>query len=264
MRQFESIFLERIEGEEFEKPSMAFSARVFAMREELDFAGHPSLGAGAVLHKLYAPGAEEFQCLFKFAKKQVQLTSRKKGTGFIVTLDQGDAEFGAILTFNDTKSILSCLNLTTENVDVAYPVQVVSTGLPYLIIPLKVGISLAKITGIDLQARLKAFGAKFIGLLEVTTQILRTWDIIGNEDIATGSLAGPAGAFLSKYSLPGARSNDFKFNQGHNLGRPSALYVKVLDPPGLPLKIQVSGRVVPVAQGMLTLELSKELKAGLG
>jgi len=92
MRQFESIFLERIEGDGAESHSMAFLARVFAMQEELDFAGHPSLGAGAVLHKLYTPDADEFQCLFKFAKKQVQLTSRKKGSGFIVAMDQGEAE----------------------------------------------------------------------------------------------------------------------------------------------------------------------------
>jgi trans-2,3-dihydro-3-hydroxyanthranilate isomerase len=48
MRQFESIFLQNFDGE-------TVTAKIFTCQEELDFAGHPVLGAAAVLHKHY-PG----------------------------------------------------------------------------------------------------------------------------------------------------------------------------------------------------------------
>src|SRR3978361_1077167 len=51
MRQFESIFLSGI------SPDGA-TARVFTVEEELPFAGHPVLGAAAVLHRTRAPQAE--------------------------------------------------------------------------------------------------------------------------------------------------------------------------------------------------------------
>src|SRR5512138_2272146 len=50
MKQFESIFLADI------GPAGA-SARVFTVEEELPFAGHPVLGAAAVLHRTQAPDA---------------------------------------------------------------------------------------------------------------------------------------------------------------------------------------------------------------
>jgi PhzF family phenazine biosynthesis protein len=48
MRQFESIFLP-------ECSPLGAAARVFTVDEELPFAGHPVLGAAAVLHRTQAP-----------------------------------------------------------------------------------------------------------------------------------------------------------------------------------------------------------------
>src|SRR6185312_2069682 len=52
LRQFESIFLAATA-----EPSV-FGARVFTVEEELPFAGHPALGAGAVVHEMHAPGSD--------------------------------------------------------------------------------------------------------------------------------------------------------------------------------------------------------------
>ena len=43
MRQFETIFLRRIDG------TSRFNTRIFTMEEELPFAGHPVIGAAALL-----------------------------------------------------------------------------------------------------------------------------------------------------------------------------------------------------------------------
>ena len=52
MRQFETIFLRETEAN-------AFRAFIFTMEEELDFAGHPVIGAAALLHDLYSKEKEQ-------------------------------------------------------------------------------------------------------------------------------------------------------------------------------------------------------------
>src|SRR5260370_37901065 len=57
MRQFESIFLQRID-------STDVRAYIFTCEEELDFAGHPVLGAAATLHDLYQPEKQKAEWQF--------------------------------------------------------------------------------------------------------------------------------------------------------------------------------------------------------
>jgi predicted PhzF superfamily epimerase YddE/YHI9 len=67
------------------------------------------------------------------------------------------------------------------------------------------------------------------------------------EDIATGSLAGPSGAYLVKQGFQNAGTT-IQINQGHNLGRPSRLMVEV-DP--VSEEVYVSGHVCKIAQSKL-------------
>ncbi len=46
MKQYETIFLKRLRDDEYR-------ARIFTKDEELDFAGHPILGAAAAIHMLH-------------------------------------------------------------------------------------------------------------------------------------------------------------------------------------------------------------------
>ena len=68
-------------------------------------------------------------------------------------------------------------------------------------------------------------GAKFVYLFEPDKREGRSWDNTGAlEDVATGSAAGPAAAFLAAHGLA-AQDETILINQGRLLGRPSVIAV---------------------------------------
>ena len=91
----------------------------------------------------------------------------------------------------------------------------------------------------------------FIGILEIPTLSIRTFDNLGAvEDIATGSLAGPSGAYLVKSGFQKPNTL-IQINQGANLGRPSQLFVKVEMTDGELADVYVSGGVCKISQSTL-------------
>lgn|GEM_PF-177499 len=239
MRQFESIFLRHRHGDVFE-------ANVFTLEEELDFAGHPSLGAAATLHDLLRPAADEADWVLAFPAKDVPVRTTRKSYGFEAVMNQGPATFGQVLDA-EASWFLEALDIHKEDLNAAWPLQVVSTGLPYLLIPVERNAVQARIRVADLGEQLSRVGAKFVGILEVPSRSIRTWDNLGLvEDIATGSLAGPAAAYLVRYGLCGV-DESISIRQGANLGRDSRLFAKVTAAGD----VYVSGGVVNVAAGHL-------------
>jgi predicted PhzF superfamily epimerase YddE/YHI9 len=285
MRQFESIFLTRIRGR-------VVRARVFTAEEELDFAGHPVLGAAAVLHDLAALhdltviqdlavlydlagiGGREagladatgldgpVDWVFELNEKTVGVSTEKKAWGYDAVMNQGRAEFGRVL---DAVESAEKLGLIGTSIDHLYPglwPTVVSTGLPYLIVPLKDNPYRARIGAPGLEKKLHSFGAQFLGLLDIGSRIIRTGNNEGTvEDIATGSLAGPAAAFLVAGGFE-KRGVVMEFRQGENLGRMSRLYAELgTGADGLP-EVTVKGSVCRIASGNMEGSLMNRALGG--
>src|SRR5512147_2244004 len=103
LRQFESIFLASSP-----EPN-SFSARVFTMEEELPFAGHPAIGAAAVLHE--RTGGEEYECTLLLPAGEVALKSRRQGQNYQVSMNQGCVSFGVEIDGREHVSWLSCFGL---------------------------------------------------------------------------------------------------------------------------------------------------------
>jgi trans-2,3-dihydro-3-hydroxyanthranilate isomerase len=245
MRQFESIFLQRIDSDKVR-------ARIFTCQEEMDFAGHPILGAAAILHDLYQPAAEKATWTFILNKKPVSVVTEKKNQFYSAIMNQGKVGFGKELNAAETALLLDCLSLNPDDLYPGCYPTVVSTGLPYLIIPLQKNGFGAKIRVPDLEERIRQWGAMFIGILEIPTLRIRSWDNEGIvEDIATGSLAGPAGAYLVKHGFQKPDSI-IQINQGGNLGRPSELFVEARISNEELTDVYVRGNVCKVAQSVLT------------
>jgi trans-2,3-dihydro-3-hydroxyanthranilate isomerase len=235
LRQFECVFLCR-EGED------AFRARIFTVEEELPYAGHPVLGAGAVLHHLAGPGAERRSTLQLSAGRRLEVRSCREGDGFRVEMEQGVASLGPSVK---DPGVLAALGLQADDVAPGLPLQVVSTGLPYLIIPLARGLDRARILHRDFEALLATHGAKFVYLLDVQAREGRTWDNRGAvEDVATGSAAGPAAAYLVSHGHEPS-GGWLRLSQGRFAGRPSELEVRVA-PSG---EVTVRGSVFVVGEG---------------
>lgn len=245
MRQYESIFL-------FSTPTNnCFQARIFTIEEELDFAGHPILGAACVLHEKFKKSEQTASWIFELRQKIVVCQTSKKGLAYFASMDQGTPAFDPCLTSQQALPFLSALNLLPEDQYPSLPLQVVSTGLPYLIIPIRSCLEKVKVISDQLDCLLNEIGAKFAYILDIENREGRTWDNAGClEDIATGSAAGPAGAYLVKYKCAEPNAN-LIIHQGRFLNRPSQIFVHVVEKEGQLTAVEISGQVCMVARGTL-------------
>lgn len=242
MRQFESIFLSRSGA-----PNV-WRARLFTVEEELDFAGHPVLGAACVLHE--ATGGDEGRWTLKLNAKDVDIATRARDGFYEARMDQGTPEFGPPLPDDLARAIVKGHGLTMDDLAPGLPVQVVSTGLPYVFLPLRSGLENARPVRPDFEALLAEAGAKFCYPLDLAAREGRSWDNHGLlEDIATGSAAGPAAAYLVHHSqaVPG---EELTIHQGRFTGRPSAIRARAEGAPGAVDRASVGGDVVLVARGV--------------
>jgi PhzF family phenazine biosynthesis protein len=240
LRHFESIFLSR-QGD-------AWSARVFDLHDELDFAGHPVIGAACVLHALHGSADTESWTL-RLAARTVRVTTRRDTTGrYASHLDQGPAAF---LGRPDVNEILPMFSLCPDDLDPGFPPEVVSTGLRYLVLPIGAdALARVRITA-DLTAALAAVGAQFAYLLDVAGVEGRHWNNDGvMEDVATGSGAGCVAAYLRRHG----RIDDAEpttLRQGRFTGRPSEMTIAAHGRGEDIVSVEVGGGVVLVGSGHL-------------
>ncbi|MGW3090110.1 PhzF family phenazine biosynthesis protein [Streptomyces sp. NPDC001108] len=243
LRHFEAIFLSGTEG------SHRVTARVFDLFEELDFAGHPVLGAAAVLHERDgAPGPRRWT--FHLSGRTVEVSTRRTADGYRADLDQGAPEFLATVPTQDRAGIAAALNLPVRAL-ADLPLEVVSTGLRYLVVPVVSGLPEARIVPGDFAELVGRYGAQFAYVLDVQALEGRHWNNDGVlEDVATGSAAGCVGAYLARHRVVPAEK-EFVLRQGRFTGRPSRLSVLPQGRPDALRNVRVGGAVSLVARGTL-------------
>ena len=242
LRHFEAIFLTSTEE------PRRFGARVFDLFEELPFAGHPIIGAAAALHRMKGDQADE-QWTFDLAEKSVTVATRRTMSGYFGTLDQGPAEF--LGETHSREEVAAAFGLSRDALDPRLPLAVVSTGLRYLIVPLRPGFLPCAAIKEDITAMVQSVGAQFAVLLDEAALEIRHWNNDGIvEDIATGSAAGTIGAYRLRHC--GAASGAiFILNQGRFTGRPSQLVVEPHGTPSAVRSVKVGGDVAIVGRGYL-------------
>jgi trans-2,3-dihydro-3-hydroxyanthranilate isomerase len=242
MRHFECIFLAATP-----QPNTV-RARVFDLFEELPFAGHPIIGAAAVLHQ--RSGRQEAQIWrFELLSKTVTVTTERTARAFVGLLDQGTPEFLGVV--DEHEAVARAFNLEPCDLRADLPIEIVSTGLAYLIVPVRAGaLDRARIVQ-DITVFLRRLGAQFAVLFDESKFEVRHWNNDGViEDVATGSAAGTVGAYCLRHALVSAEQT-FVLRQGHYTGRPSQLRVR---PEGTSTSIstvKVGGDVAFVGSGIL-------------
>ena len=246
LKQFETIFIYPSNSKGY------YPARIFTVDEELQFAGHPIIGAGAVIHKLFFSEKNSIEIIFELGKRQIQINSEKKYDYYQVTMNQGEAKFIKIIDETFYGQIAEALNLQEPDIDKNYSIEVVSTGLPYLLVPLRRNISNCKITRKDFEGFLSGFEAKFVYVFDTNTLDCRTWDNFGNtEDIATGSAAGTLCAYLVKNSIK-KQGEVIEIHQGKFINRPSVIkgWMSKKENPN---DVLITGAVSFFASGMINI-----------
>jgi trans-2,3-dihydro-3-hydroxyanthranilate isomerase len=243
MRQFELIVVD------LRQQARVF-ARIFTAQEELPFAGHPVIGAAAALHERHAVNETSRSWVFVIAGREIAVRSRRTERYYEAEMNQGSPALGSPLADRDAVRFADALGLGGADLH-SSPMQVVSTGLPYLIVPVSRGLERARIAVDDFEERLASVGAKFVYVFDPDEREGRTWDNAGAvEDVATGSAAGPAAAYMAAHGLA-AEGEPIIINQGRFLGRPSQIVVT----PDSRGELWVGGPVAPVARGALDADI---------
>ncbi len=243
MRQFESIFLVATED------AHEIIALVFTVEEELDFAGHPVLGAACVLHERLRGAGERETWRLRLNRSVAPVTTERHAGWYTATMEQGAPTFGAVASPEMRAEYAAALSLAVDDLDEALPLQMVSTGLPYLLVPVRSGLERARIAHPAFEALLGQIGAKFVYVFDPTTREGRTWDNAGLvEDVATGSAAGPTAAYLIRYGVAQPET-ELLLAQGRFVGRPSQIRARVAGTAAAITGVAVGGDVCMVGSG---------------
>jgi trans-2,3-dihydro-3-hydroxyanthranilate isomerase len=223
-----------------------YAMRIFTPDRELPFAGHPTLGTAFVLvgeGRVTSPATQ----VVRAGEIPVEVDAE---AGF-AWMTQLAPEFGA--AFDDIDLIARATGLLPEDMHPDLPAQVVSTGLPPLIVPVR-DLATRQRARLDRPAAAEACersGGDELYLFAVhdggvTARFFGPTESI-REDAATGSAAGPLGAYLAERSLAGMPGT-VVIAQGEQIGRPSFLHVEVTRL-GRGWRVRVGGGVRVIGSG---------------
>jgi trans-2,3-dihydro-3-hydroxyanthranilate isomerase len=257
--------------------------RIFTVEEELPFAGHPTLGTALYLRSVAVSRTDEIVLDLKVGKIAVRFSPDSKrvsgeGAGkrharrvrsaeenrsacvagdIFGEMRQRDAEFGRTLPRDKVAGLLrgGADQLASE-----WPSQIVSTGLPFAIVPVRDSAALANLQP-DLMrasALLEGTGARFCYFVSPEAgqdwrQVRARMFFYGGEDPATGSAAGCAGGWIVGHGL--AKSDEqIVIRQGIETRRPSEIFVRARSDSGKVTDVRVGGYAVEVLRGTVSLD----------
>ncbi len=229
--------------------------RIFTVEEELPFAGHPTLGTAGWLWACHPElqGAAEVRLRLNAGAVPVRFDMADENSlGVYGEMRQLDPEFGAM---HDPLSLALACSLQKHDLHPSLTPQVVSTGLPFCILPLRSLDALARLhVRPEAAALLAGTGAKLVAaivLMENGTLRARV-PFNGSDDPATGSAAGCAISYLVRHgAVPSGVLTTIA--QGSEVSRPSRLDVRASLVGGAVGDVFVGGRTIPVASGRFTL-----------
>jgi len=233
--------------------------RIFTVEEELPFAGHPTLGTALYLHSTADSGADEIILDLNVGKIGVRFSSDSNHRSNRVAGDvfgemrQRDPEFGPTLPPDKVASVLG-----SEEIAAEWPSQIVSTGLPFAIVPIRDSKTLANLKPdlVRAGALLEGTGARFCyfisperqGRLEVRARMF----FYGGEDPATGSAAGCAASWMVQHGIANS-DEQVLIRQGAEIRRPSEIYVRATRDGQRVTNVRVGGYAVEVLRGTVTI-----------
>ena len=230
--------------------------RIFTPAEEVPFAGHPTLGTAAVIRQELAADSPDSVSL-DLTVGEIPVDVRQTDGEAFLWMRQQPPEFGEELAHDHLADVLG---LNDDRLDEDWPVQVVSTGLPTIIVPLE---DRGALEAIDLDtdaydALVADREAKLVHAVspephdddnDLAVRMFSPYYGVP-EDPATGSANGCLAAYLASHEYLGSPTVDVRVEQGYEIGRPSLLALQA-GASGEEVTVDVGGRVISVAEGHL-------------
>ena len=231
--------------------------RIFTTTEELPFAGHPTLGTAMVLRNDAHRGngnAEEITLDLNVGRIPVRFSTRD-GLPFGM-MAQRDPEFKSKHSRED---VARAAGLAVDDIADDLPIQTVSTGNAFAIVPLK---SLAVLQGLsptwaNMKAYLDKSDAKFFYFISRETlnpeaKLQSRMIFYNGEDPATGSAAGPCAAWAVQYGVVPA-DQQVLMEQGLEMKRRCRIFFSAGRNGDKIVNVRVGGHVAEVARGEFIL-----------
>jgi trans-2,3-dihydro-3-hydroxyanthranilate isomerase len=239
-----------------------YEVRIFDPIEEIPFAGHPTLGTAFVLREYVAPDRpDELTLNLGVGEVPVWVETDDAGAE-TYWMRQPDPTFGDRA---DPDSLARILGLSADDIDSAYPIQLVSTGLPTLIVPLTSLDALQRATtqqpAYDREfldrfghTNLLVFAPAGYEQAELSVRVFADYAGVP-EDPATGSSNGCLAVYLVEHDYFETDEIECTVEQGYEIDRPSRLHLRASrtgpDEEHGSIDVRVGGRVVPVLSGHL-------------
>jgi trans-2,3-dihydro-3-hydroxyanthranilate isomerase len=227
--------------------------RIFTVREELPFAGHPTLGTAFVLRG--PSGAAEVRLALNVGIVPVRFEERP-GQPVFGEMTQKDPEFGST---HAPQAIAEVAGLSVADFDPSVPIQTVSTGIPYTIAALR---SLRTLQSLRLDVHrageyLARSGGRFFYFVSRETvdpkaRLHARMLFYNGEDPATGSAAGCCSAWMVAHGVA-ASDERVLIEQGLEMHRPSCIFVRATKSDNQVINVRVGGNCVEVLHGEVTL-----------
>jgi trans-2,3-dihydro-3-hydroxyanthranilate isomerase len=245
-----------------ESPGTDARMRIFTPGSELPMAGHPTIGSTfALAHSgVIKPGADRFVFGLGIGPTPVDLEWEGSRLRF-AWMTQLNPTFSEPI--EDRAAAAATLGLTEEDLAPGLPVQQVTCGLHYVMVPLRdrtvvdrAQIDAAAYRSLAVANRVHAEACPYLfsvsppDAAETAYSRMFAPEFGIPEDPATGSAAGPLGCYLVHHRLvAGDAARRIVIRQGVAMGRPSAIYVSIGVRGGEIIEVKVGGEAVLVARG---------------
>ncbi|MFX0093003.1 MAG: PhzF family phenazine biosynthesis protein [Candidatus Hodarchaeota archaeon] len=234
-----------------------YDVRIFTPKEEIPFAGHPTLGTAYIIaREIVKEQNKEIELNLKVGKIPVELKYKDKELE-VLWMKQKPPTFGQIF---DIERMAQILNLDKSDIDEKFPIQEVSTGLPTVITPLKTldALKRARVSKEEYFDLIKDIGSSTALLFcpetynsenDLCVRVFADcYDI--PEDPATGSANGCLAGYLTKHRYFGKNNINIRVEQGYEINRPSLLFLRTEINNEI-ISVFVGGKVILVAKGQL-------------
>lgn len=227
-----------------------YDVRIFTPKAEIDFAGHPTIGTAYLIKHFLNPSNPD---LIKLNLKVGQIS---------VTVDNGvywmkqfQPKFAEVM---DPKVIASLLSIDESEIDIQFPIEAISTGLPFVIVPL---VDIEALKNAEVNTKLyKEFIQTTLakGILIFCKHSYAKDQVLGVrvfvpylgivEDPATGSGNGCLAAYLLKSNYLSSQKIDLLAGQGYEMDRPSIIHMKASMSKGK-YDLNIGGKIELIAEG---------------
>ena len=228
-----------------------FDVRIFTPAEEVPFAGHPTLGTAHIVRTEILGGKAE-EVILHLQVGPITTTFAPDGYCW---MRQVAPTFG---NQHPRQALAAVLGLDPSDIDEGHPIEEVSTGLPFFIVPLKTLAALkkARIDRDRYELLIRTTESKGILVFcpethasenDLSVRVFVEYYGVP-EDPATGSGNGCLAAYLARHKYFGRPEIDLRAEQGYEIDRPSLLRLRA-EQKDARIEVSVGGRSVLVARG---------------